>query len=172
LHYSVVFDIRNVDFMTPGYQATGLIILLSAIAFFVVRRTLVGRTGVISAYVLLGIVGACTTVVWVSTVRGYRAASIALEDGRASVVEGLVSEFDPMPVTGHASESFCIERQCFHYSDFVSSIGFNNAASHGGPIKPGMRVRVSHLGNTILKLEVAPGASQPPNNSLERTRER
>jgi hypothetical protein len=90
---------------------------------------------------------------------------MALKDGHASVVEGLVSDFTPMPVTGHASESFCVERHCFYYSDFDSSIGFHNAASRGGPIKQDLRLRVSFLGNTILRLEVAPGSAQPPNTS-------
>jgi hypothetical protein len=33
--------------------------------------------------------------------------------------------------------------------------GFHNTASHGGPIKPGLHVRLSYAGNDILRIEVA-----------------
>jgi hypothetical protein len=32
--------------------------------------------------------------------------------------------------------------------------GFHNTASHGGPIRGGIHVRVAHLGGTILRLEI------------------
>ena len=153
--YIVVFDIRRVDFMTPSYEATGLIVVLTAIVFLVVRRSLVGRLGVVLSYAILGFVATWTSVVWISTYREYQAASTALNDGRAAVVEGQVSQFEPMPVTGHTLESFCVEGHCFSYADSVSSIGFHNTSSHGGPIKSGLSVRVSYVGNTILRLEVA-----------------
>jgi hypothetical protein len=155
VEYLVVFDIRDVDFMTPSYEATGLIVVLTAIVFFVVRRSLAGRAVIVSSYVILGLVSAWSAVVWISTYRDYRAASIALDDGRASVVEGRVSRFEPMPATGHASERFCVEDRCFYYSDFASTIGFHNTSSHGGPIKSDLPVRVTYLGDTIIKLEVA-----------------
>ncbi len=37
---------------------------------------------------------------------------------------------------------------------------FNNAASRGGPIREGLPVRISHIGNTILKLEVPASANK------------
>ena len=41
------------------------------------------------------------------------------------------------------------------YSDYdeVTS-GFHNAASHGGPIRPGIHVRIAYLGPTILRLQI------------------
>jgi hypothetical protein len=60
-----------------------------------------------------------------------------------------------MPYTGHAMESFCVQEQCFSYSDYVVTTGFHNTASHGGPIREGLNVRIEYIGNIILKLEVA-----------------
>ena len=78
-----------------------------------------------------------------------------LRDPRLSVVEGPVANFVPMPEAGHVMETFTVQGQSFSYSDYVVVAGFHNAASHGGPIRGGLYVRVSHVGDVILKIEVA-----------------
>jgi hypothetical protein len=76
--------------------------------------------------------------------------------GQFSVVEGRVSNFRPMPYTGHAAESFTVNGLLFSYSDFdKSKCGFRNTASHGGPIREGLQVRIAAHAGRILKLEVA-----------------
>ena len=66
-----------------------------------------------------------------------------------------MGDFVPMPYTGHASERFAVGGKTFSYSDYILTGCFNNAASHGGPIKAGLTVRVSYVGNCIVRLEVA-----------------
>ena len=70
------------------------------------------------------------------------------------VVEGRVENFAPMPYEGKALESFTVDGIKFEYSDFVLSPGFNNTASHGGPIREGLQVRIHYVDNVILKLEI------------------
>jgi hypothetical protein len=60
-----------------------------------------------------------------------------------------------MPYTGHSEESFTVEGHRFSYSDYIVTSGFHNTASHGGPIREGLHVRVTYSGNLILRLEVA-----------------
>ena len=96
-----------------------------------------------------------TVAAFVSTYADYRAASSARQDNSAQVVEGVVTDFKPMPAAGHAMESFCVSGVCFRYSDYVVTAGFNQTSSHGGPIRDGLPVRVTYIGNTIVKLEVA-----------------
>ena len=79
----------------------------------------------------------------------------AYANGEYEVTEGIVSNFDPMPRSGHKMESFTVSGTKFEYSDFVVTPGFNNATSRGGPIHDGLPVRISHVGNVILKLEVS-----------------
>lgn len=75
------------------------------------------------------------------------------------VVEGSVENFTPMPYGGHAKESFYVNGAYFEYSDYEITGGFNNTASHGGPIKGnGQKVRISYYSkrnrsNIILILE-------------------
>jgi len=76
-------------------------------------------------------------------------------------VSGVVTDFVPMPVGGHAEEHFCVQGVCFSYSDFSLTGGFNNTRSHGGPIQSGTTVQVLYVqdqrlgGNVIVRLEVA-----------------
>ncbi|MEO7576992.1 MAG: hypothetical protein ABIT83_05210, partial [Massilia sp.] len=72
-----------------------------------------------------------------------------------------VADFVPMPAAGHAMERFCVQQACFSYSDFVIGGGFNNTASHGGPIRAGLPVRVTYVDGDIVKLEIAPQAAAP-----------
>jgi len=78
-----------------------------------------------------------------------------LRTGDYSVVEGAVSQFHPMPYSGHDSERFTVEGVSFKYSDYDQSQGgFNNTSSHGGPIREGKRVRIAYREGRILKLWV------------------
>ena len=78
-----------------------------------------------------------------------------LDSGNYSVIEGTVTDFVPMPYAGHFDESFTVKGQRFSYSDYVSTSGFNNTTSHGGPIHEGLHVRIAYFGGLILRLEVA-----------------
>jgi hypothetical protein len=73
----------------------------------------------------------------------------------AHVIEGRVSYFVPMQKPGHADEIFCVRETCFSYSDNEMAPGFKNTSLYGGPIRLGLDVRVTYVGNMILKLEIA-----------------
>jgi len=77
---------------------------------------------------------------------------------KCKVVEGYVEHFHPMPSSGHDSESFSVSGVPFRYSDFEITGAFNNAASHGGPIKEGLKLRINYVTsnkqNLILKIEL------------------
>lgn len=79
----------------------------------------------------------------------------ALESGHVAYVEGTVENFVPMPFAGHATEHFDVAGHRFEYSDFVVTNGFNTAASHGGPIRAGILVRIGYVDSTIVHLQVA-----------------
>jgi hypothetical protein len=89
------------------------------------------------------------------TLLEYQRATSDLREGRYSVVEGPVTDFVPMPYEGHAQESFTVNGHRFSYSDYIMTAGFRKTASHGGPIREGLYVRISYSGNLILRLEVA-----------------
>ena len=78
----------------------------------------------------------------------------AQTQARIRVVEGSVTSFRPMPAGGHALERFCVDGQCFEYSDWQLQRGFNTSVARGGPIREGLPVRITHVDGAILKLEI------------------
>lgn len=89
-----------------------------------------------------------------SNILEYRRLIEARLSGNYQVVEGIISDFVPMPYEGHKSESFTVNGRRFEYSDFHITAGFNQSASHGGPIRAGQKVRIAYVGNAIIKLEI------------------
>ena len=81
-------------------------------------------------------------------------AFTAFRTGKYSLVEGIVTDFHPMPYEGHEDECFTVETKRFCYSDYGETPGFHNTASHGGPIRAGIHVRIACLGPVILRLQI------------------
>jgi hypothetical protein len=79
-----------------------------------------------------------TVVSFAATLGDYIDARTALATGKVTVIEGLVTDFRPMPYSGHANESFVVGGTRFSYSDYAVTAAFNNTRSHGGPIDNGV----------------------------------
>jgi len=94
-----------------------------------------------------------TLVVFGISFPRYVGAQYAYRTGHYAVVEGHVTDFDPMTYD-HPKECFTVSSQRFCYSDDVLKPGFNQTASHSGPIRDGLPVRISYADNTILRLEI------------------
>jgi len=84
----------------------------------------------------------------------YRRCVEKYRHGEYSVVEGDVEDFDPMPYEGHQDECFTVQGKRFCYSDYSIQAGFNQSASHGGPIRQGLPVRIAFSGDKILRVEI------------------
>jgi hypothetical protein len=75
-----------------------------------------------------------------------------LNRGRADVLEGQVTQFSEVALK---SECFTVEGRRFCYADSIVSPGFSRTRAYGGPINPGLSVRVAAIGDTIVRLEIA-----------------
>jgi hypothetical protein len=163
MHFETVFDVAQAGYKNWWFPACGLILVAvgALLVFFPRVATIIftfglGRQpgrGFAWTYFIFSLVW--TVATFALTLGDYIAARNALISGRANVVEGVVTDFRPMPYEGHARESFVVAGKEFSYSDFGVTAGFNNTRSHGGPIDKGVYVRVTHRGNTILRLEIA-----------------
>jgi hypothetical protein len=115
-----------------------------------IGKFLIRRIGHILCFVA-AIIAAYTSAKWFTT---KRAGALALEKGKCSVIQGEVTSFRPMTYAGQPHESFSIGNQSFSYSDFVVTPCFNNSSSHGGPMRPGLHLRVSYSDDCILRIEI------------------
>lgn len=161
MEYKTVFDIAAVGYKSWDFPAFGLIFIVIGIILVANRKYLSSYSNSpLKAGNAFGVLFLLFAVVWTliafaSTYSEYSSLSKAANSKNVHVVEGVVTEFKPMPYSGRAKEKFCVSNTCFEYSDYIVVGGFNNTASHGGPIKEGLHVRVTYVENSILKLEVA-----------------
>lgn len=92
---------------------------------------------------------------------GHSHLRAAVASGSTKVVEGLVTDY-LAPKKG--VETYFVNGVEFTYSDFGPASGFTNTHAYGGPIQPGLQVRITYvdndpfanneLGRSIVKLEV------------------
>lgn len=83
----------------------------------------------------------------------YARAKNAYVQGQYSVVQGRGADFHPIPYFGHQMEAFSVDGVQFSSSDYVNVPCFNHTASHSGPIRQGLSVRIAYSGDCILKLD-------------------
>jgi hypothetical protein len=153
MSYVVVFDIAQAGLKGLDFVAVNLCAALVALVLVAIFGYLAARRARNYHLIALGFIVVVLRLLggW----KAYRDYAAARSCGEARVVEGVVSYFKPVPFTGHGSEVFCVNEKCFRYSDYRATPGFNNTSSHGGPIRLGLPVRVTYVGETIVKLEIA-----------------
>jgi hypothetical protein len=158
--YTTVFDVTQSGYRQWWFPAFGLIFIVVGLALpFLIRVRLFRKPPAWMEswfpVVFVGFALLWTLVSLAGTASDYFGLARDLRAGKCEVVEGLVEQFDPMPYEGHKDESFVVAGHRFHYSDYEVSAGFNQSASHGGPIREGSHVRIRCTGNRIARLEIA-----------------
>ena len=159
MEYDVVFDLTEAGYREWRFAAFGLIFVGVGIVLVIFRHYLPwwGAPRFIRRsfpFVFLGFAVFWTVVTFAGTYANYASLRTAMDEGRYEIVEGPVEQFDPRPPSGHKMESFVVGGQRFEYSDYVITPGFRKTQSRGGPIRKGVHVRVWHVGNDIVRLEV------------------
>ena len=157
--YDTVFDLQRTDYSEWWFPAIGisLALVFGLILYYRERlaRQRPSQMQRVIAWAVLCVVGLWTLWAFQATYGEYRRLIADLNDGRVKVVEGMVSNFVPMPPQGHALETFEVSGQTFCYSDNSVGPGFKNTAIHGGPIRNGLGVRITHVDGVIVRLEIA-----------------
>jgi hypothetical protein len=161
MHYVTVFDAsihpyRNLSFVLPGlgFMVLGAIMVFRPAwvetAFRKPFRHRYFFRWFFFLFSVFWVVTAGTSVLSDSI-----GASRNVASRNCEIVEGLVDHFHPMPAEGHDMEHFDVRGVEFSYSDYVVTAGFNNTASHGGPIREGLPVRICYRDGEILRLAIA-----------------
>ncbi|WP_407156239.1 hypothetical protein [Bradyrhizobium sp. STM 3557] len=174
-----VFDIRDAGLDAWFAPAFGLFFVAVGLAAIAAPRILravdipflddvYGLRGFFSSrrvvgYIFLAFALMWTAIAFSSTYGRNQRYRVMMEQDGCRMVEGQVEHFVPMPYGGHSVESFSVRGIRFSYSDYIVTGGFNNTASHGGPISAGSYVRICYdpANHVILQLDIR-GLSAPP----------
>lgn len=101
------------------------------------------------------VLAAAAALSMVIAVEEYRICAAPPDADGVTVVVGPVTEFRPMPATGHAEEEFTVQGTKFGFSGIGTSCSFNHAAVFGGPLRERLMVRIFSKEGRILRLDVA-----------------
>jgi hypothetical protein len=165
-HFVKVFDLSESGFKDWEFSAFGLIFIAVGLVVFlfpyVVKWFGIAYLDFQSTrqklfrYGFLGFALFWTATSFASTYFQYQRHADLVRTNTCRAVEGPVDDFKPMPAEGHADETFSVAGVSFSYSDYSVTDAFNNAASHGGPIRSDSYVRICFdpQDNAILKLEI------------------
>jgi len=152
MSYKTIFDVAQNEGLALRSSITGFAFICIGLLFFFARKKLNVPIRYPSLFLAFSILWTCLKYSGNSS--DYPALVAALHEGKCQITEGVVTDFKPMPYEGHQNETFVVSGIRFEYSDYNSSAAFNQSASHGGPIKEGLKVRIHHVGNDIVRLEV------------------
>lgn len=157
--YKTVFEISDKAF-DWWFPAAGLaFVVLGVVLIKVGKARQWKKSQRWVGYYIVGFATFWTLLAFGAMFPDYYQAQKAYRTGNYSVVEGAVEDFRPMPYEGHQDECFSVQGQTFCYSDYAPTPGFNNSASHGGPIRAGLHVRIAYYGNHILRIDVRDGSA-------------
>ena len=80
----------------------------------------------------------------------------ALRGGEGRLLEGVVEQFHPLDSVWERPwyESFVIDGVRVRYPLLAKGCGFHHTSLEGGPIRPGMHIRVTEWKGELLKVEV------------------
>jgi len=166
--YELVYDAANSDF--PGWCFIGLgliFVIIGAVLVFsptlrsVLKRDAFEKDIKTFAYILFGFSMLWTLLAGIGLLTSYNTAKFASKNNTCTVVEGRIKSLHPMPHGGGQNEKFEISNTRFEYSDYLITGGFNNTASHGGPIAENIQAKICYFyseskqENIIVRLEMA-----------------
>ena len=161
MNYQIVYDIQQVWY--PGWWIFGIGILSLLVGLGIIffadttpLNSLIGRsTGQrVVVPLLISVFGSVWIAAGIINRSAFESLRTAHRDGSAEIVEGVVEQY-VLRSEGHPKETFVVGNRYFAYSDYDSTAGFHQTRASGGPITEGLRVRITHVDGTIVKLEVA-----------------
>ncbi|MBP7551157.1 MAG: hypothetical protein KA761_12795 [Gemmatimonadaceae bacterium] len=159
----VVFDVRTAPFdswamFTPiGLLAVGALYEIvrhgRRPALPVARDAVVGR--LIHLAALLGVMGMLGILIL-----GYRTEKLefidVLNDGRARVVEGEITDYTAQGWSGRPLESFRVGSDSFWFDGFGGTAAYHRRTRRGGGLSEGQTVRIHEYSGNILRVELLP----------------
>lgn len=153
MDYVTVFDIANAD-QHIWWFAVGAVAIISLVFLIAVSFLSMSR---LRRRIFLGAMLAFDVLFGWSLWAGYQEDS-RLREARASgdfkIVEGKVESFDEQIDEDTKLERFSVAGISFSYDGRSITAAFHHIARNGGPVRAGAHLRISYVGDKIIKLEI------------------
>lgn len=164
MHYELIFDFEQTAFVWSIPLLIGGALVCIALLLFLCRDQIPDTTDFTPKFLGVSVVAAIAICAFAQ--RQFLWVADEVRAGRVAVVEGAVTSFNPKYLRNlqdYNRERFCVGRHCFDYSENHIGPGFRQTARRGGPIRLGLPVRVTYVGEHIVKLEIKrPGCAAHP----------
>ena len=156
VQYRIVYDAATIPFQFPRAAFLGLIPLGFGLLILRLPHTWFesmprfGRVfgGILMAFGL-GLLSGLPIATW-----QWRAGvRDRLQAGAFTLVEGTVTDFVAGQADCHPMEHFTVSGHTYTYCPYDAS-GFNQVSTDGGPIRPGLGVRIADIDGNIQRLEI------------------
>ncbi|GGI82568.1 hypothetical protein [Shewanella gelidii] len=153
--FYTVFELIPYTFIDYALMPILLMYLFLVLLGIIFKKKLVGmakkvRESFLFSYTLVGM-AVLFLVLECSYYSDHHELLADYKNGRFQVIEGRVTDFQ----TDTHKESFFVAGAFFEYEQFLIAPFFHTVSAEGGPIKEGLKVRLSHVEGKIVKLEIA-----------------
>jgi hypothetical protein len=148
--FQLVYDIHQAGCRVWFIAPVGLLLTLVSIVVWRSARA-ADRTGPGGPIIFFSLL---TLISFVVTWGEYWHLLRAVDRGEAQVLVGVVSALEP-PRSYKGAERFRVAGHVFSYSRYQTKQGFHTLSADGGPILPGVCVRLQYIDDHILRLETA-----------------
>ncbi len=151
--YVTVFEITQKPYhwCSVGFGLT--FVLFGVVLVWIGRRWESQKQAKLVGYLEIAFASVWVLMAFSSSFSEYRQCRNAYRAGNYAVVEGRVENFQLVSYEGQG-ECFSVKNQRFCYSDDTTQPGFNQLASHGGPVREDLPVRIAYFDGQILRLEI------------------
>lgn len=159
MNCSVIYDLTRAGYEAWWFPCLGLVACAGAAAIYVLFRLapakLVNPSARGGILLVMPLSLIWSLVSFILTYSEYDRLRNAYEHGAYQEVSGRIKNYtNSGPDIQPGTVRFAVDNATFSYSRYEAGAGYHGAGGSGTPLRDGVTVRVKHIENSIVRLEV------------------
>ena len=162
--YQVVYDARNEGLwfgqelwllmVFPAFAIIGALLLVRKARSLSPQQARLARPAIVLMGMALATIAGGPIYLAAKLVADNNTFLARLSKGAFTAVEGTVTDFVAQRPDGHPTERFRVGSHEYEVTDSDIAPGYHRARWQGGPIQPGIRVRLADIDGRIGRVEI------------------